>query len=187
MKVPRPLTFLLLLLLAGCRPFGGGAIRLAPGVPFRLCPPEAAPDFFANQELSFSFADGRRETLLAALENRGGVLSLVASTPLGQTLFVVQVKAGVATVDARVPLPSRLDPRALPALVQFALWPVSAVRASLGPGLACTEDGARRSLLRRGRVVWSATRTGDTPPFQTLVLECPGLGLTVRIRTLDEA
>jgi Protein of unknown function (DUF3261) len=182
-----PLTlFLLPILLMGCRQPDPGSVQLARQVPFRLCPPESAPDFFADQEVLFSLPDGGRETLIAAVENRGCALTLVASTPLGQTLFVVRVQSGAVTVDARVPLAERLDPRMLPALVQFALWPLEAVRAGLGPGVTCAEDGPRRTLLRKGKVVWSATRTGAAPPFQALLLENPGMGLTLRIRTLEE-
>lgn len=187
MRPPRPLfLLLLLLLLAGCRRPDPGSVRLARGVPFRLCPPESAPDFFADQEVQFSLPDGARETLMTAVENRGGTLSLVASTPLGQTLFVVRVRSGAVSVDARVPLPARLDPRMLPALVQFALWPLDAVRGGLGPGITCEEQGAGRTLLRQGRVVWRVTRTGAAAPFRSLLLENPGMGLTLRIRTLDE-
>lgn len=186
MKPFRPLTLLILLLLPGCRRPDPADIFVAPGVPFRLCAPEAAPDFFVTQEVLFGFPGGRRETLLATVENRGGALNLVASTPMGQTLFVVQVRDGAVTVDARVPLPGRLDPRVLPALVQFALWPAEAVRAGLRPGLRLEEDGPRRTLLRKAQVVWTVTREGAGPPYLSLFLEQPGLGLTLRIRTLEE-
>ncbi len=181
-----PLLLLCLLLLAGCRRPDPAQVRLAPRVSFRLCPPEAAPDFFANQEVVFGARGGHQEILLATIENRGGVLNLVASTPLGQTLFIVRVQSGTVTVDARVPLPDRLDPRLLPALVQFALWPAEAVRAGLDPGTRLEQDGPRRTLWRRGKVVWTVTREGEAPPFRSLLLEHPGLGLTLRIRTLDE-
>jgi hypothetical protein len=187
MVMRKPLTLLLLLFLfLGCRRPDSGAVQLAWGVPFRLCPPESAPDFFVNQEVLFSLPGGGRETLLAAVENRGGALSLVASSPLGQTLFIVRMKSGAVTVDARVPLPGRFDPRLLPALVQFALWPLEAVRTGLGPGGVCVDDGPRRTLLRKGKVVWTVLRVGPAPPYQTLVLEDPGMGVTLRIRTLDE-
>jgi hypothetical protein len=178
MKCLRSLTLLVPLLL-GCRP--PATVQVAPGVSFRFCPPEAAPDFFVNQEVVFTLPGGRRETVLAAIENQGGALRVVASTPLGQTLFTVRVQAGMALVDARVPLPGRLDARALPALVQFALWPEAAVRAALAAGTRMEQEGDRRTLLRKGQVVWSATRTGDG-----LVLEAPGMGVTLRIRTLED-
>jgi hypothetical protein len=180
------MLLLLALLASGCRPPAADVVHLAPGTPFRLCPPEAAPDFFANQEVVFGTRAGRQEILLATIENRAGVLNLVASTPLGQTLFIVRVQSGAVTVDARVPLPDRLDPRLLPALVQFALWPAEAVRAGLDPGTRLEQDGPRRTLWRRGKVVWTVTREGEAPPFRSLLLEHPGLGLTLRIRTLDE-
>jgi hypothetical protein len=181
MRAFRPLALLLPLLLAGCRGPADTRVRLAPGVTVRLCLPETGPDLFITQEMVMTFPGGRQETAIAAIENRGGVMSLVASTPLGQTLFVVQSRGGAVTVDTRVPLPAGIDPRALAALVQFALWPAEALRASLGPGVQLELDGARRTLLRRGRVVWTVTREGETQ-----VLENPALGLTVRVRTLED-
>jgi hypothetical protein len=185
MKPSRSLILLLFLLLAGCQKPPIYNIYVAPGVPFRLCPPEAEPDFFATQEVVFGFPGGRRELVIAAIENQGGTLNLVASTPMGQTLFSVRVRSDTAAVDTRVPLPGGLDPRVLPALVQFALWPAEAVRASLGPGLRFEQDGTRRTLLRKDKVVWTVTREGAPPAFTRMVLENPALGLTLRIRTLE--
>jgi hypothetical protein len=181
MRAFRPLALLLPLLLAGCRGPADTGVHLAPGVTFRLCLPETGPDLFATQEMVMTFPGGRQETAIAAIENRGGVMSLVVSTPLGQTLFVVQDRGGAVTVDTRVPLPAGLDPRALAALVQFTLWPAEALRASLGPGLQLELDWARRTLLCRGRVVWTVNRKGEA-----MVLENPALGLTVRVRTLED-
>ena len=134
-----PLALLLPLALAGCRRPAAvraapkpAVVYVAPGVPFRLCPPESGPDLAVTQEVVFTFPDGRRETTLATLQNRGGVFDLVASTPLGQTLFVIRLQGGQALVDARIKVPGDLDPRVLPALVQVALWPAEAVRAALG-------------------------------------------------------
>ena len=186
MNLLRPLALLILLLLPGCRRPDPADIFVAPGVPFRLCAPEAAPDFFVTQEVRFGLPGGRRETLLATVENRAGGLNLVASTPMGQTLFIVKVAGGAGAVDARVPLPGRLDPRVLPALVQFALWPVEAVRANLRPGIRLEEDGAKRTLLRNDKVVWTVAREGAEPPYTHLFLEHPGLGLSLDIRTLEE-
>jgi hypothetical protein len=177
---------LLALALAGCQRPESTQVYVAPGVPFRLCPPEAGPDLAVNQEVVFQFPDGRRETALAAIENKGGVLDLVASTPLGQTLMVIRARGGAATVDTRIPIPGDLDPKVLAALVEFALWPADSVRAGLGPGLRLVEDGPRRSLVRKDRVVWTVTRDGDAPPYRRLVLESPTLGLQVRIRTLAD-
>ena len=188
MRHPRNLTRLLLLplLLAGCRAPETTTVQVAPGVPFRLCPPEAGPDFFANQEVVFQFPGGRQETVMAAIENRGGGLSLVASSAMGQTLFIVRVKGTAVTVDTRIPIPGDLDPRVLPALVEFTLWPVEALRAGLGAGIALTAEGDRRTLTRRGKVVWTVVREGAAPPFRSMVLDNPALGMSVRIRTLED-
>jgi len=186
MRCLLPIALLLALCGAGCRGPVPGEVYLAAGLPFRLCLPETGPEFFALQEITFGLPGGRRETVVAALENKGGTLSLVASSPLGQTLFTVQLRGRVVTVDARAPLPSGLDPALLPALVQFSLWPEAVLRAGLEPGVGLGQDGPRRTLLRQGRVVWSVTREGTEPPFQGLVLENPAMGLSVRIRTLEE-
>jgi hypothetical protein len=114
------------------------------------------------------------------LENRGGTFSVVVSTPLGQTLFIVQVKGAEITVDARIPIPGDLDPRVLPALVQLVNWPAEAVRQGLGPGVDLVEEGPRRTLLRKGKPVWTVSRQGDL-----LVLDNPGLHLSVQIRNLE--
>ena len=177
---------LFVLLLAGCRPPVIPDVYVAPGVPFRLCPPGASPDFFVTQEVVFHFPGGREETALAVIENKGGTLSLVASTPMGQTLFIVKVRGGAVSVDTRIPIPGDLDPRVLPALVQFALWPAEAVRASLGPGIRFEQDGARRTLLRKDKVVWTVTREGQALPFRRLLLENPALGMSVAIRTVED-
>jgi hypothetical protein len=186
------LPLLLPLALAGCRrpAAAPGApapvVYVAPGVPFRLCPPEAGPDLSVTQEVVFTFPDGRRETALANLENRGGVFDLVASTPLGQTLFVIRLKGREATVEARIKVPGDMDPRVLPALVEFALWPAEAVRAALGPGAGLAEDGPVRTLLRKDKPVWTVTREGQAPPYRRLALDNPAFGLSVRIRTLED-
>jgi hypothetical protein len=101
-------------------------------------------------------------------------------------MFVIQVRGRAVTVDPRMPLPAGLDPRVLPALIQFALWPEAALRAGLYPGITLEQDGGRRTLLRRGQVVWTVTREGEAPPFRRLVLENPALGMSVRIRTVEE-
>jgi len=180
------LLLLFPLLLAGCRPPAAAPVYLAPGVPVRLCLPQEGPDLFVTQEVVFHLPGGRQETALAAIENKGGTLSLVASTPAGMTLFVVRVRGTSATVDARVSIPGDLDPRALAALVQFALWPADAVERSLGPGVRFEQDGPRRTLLRNGKVVWTVVRDGGAPPYRSLVLDNPAMGLSVHIRTVAD-
>jgi hypothetical protein len=184
----RTLTLLLTLplLLAGCRKPAYTEVYVAPGVPLRMCLPQEGPDLFVTQEVTFQFPGGRKETAMAVIENKGGVMSLVASTPMGQTLFIIRMRGSAVTVDTRIPIPGDLDPRVLPALVQFALWPAEAVDRNLAPGIRFEQDGSRRILLRNDKVVWSVTREGTAPPFKGLVLENPALGMTVRIRTVED-
>lgn len=180
----RRLLLLAALLLAGCR---GPGVYLAPGVPFRVRAPEEGPAFFANQEVVFELPDGRRETALATVENRGGHLTVVAATPMGQTLLVLTLKGPAVFTDARIPIPADLDPRALAGLVQFCLWPAESVREGLaGSGATLEEEGPVRRLVRKGRPVWVATREGDAPPYRRILLENPSLRLRVQVRTLVE-
>ena len=172
-------------LLMGCRNAESPQVYLAPGVPFRLCPPREGPALFLTQEVVFRLPGGGEETALAALENKGGTFTVVASSPMGQTLFIVQVKGAEVTVDARIPIPGDLEPRVLPALVQMVLWPAASVRQGLGPGVELLEAGPVRSLVRKGRTIWTATRTGQGALPETVVLENPGLHLRVQIRNLE--
>ena len=181
MKNPWPLL-LLLPFLAGCRPPALPEVYLAPGLRFRLRPAADGPAMFVTQEVVFQLPGGAEETAIAVLENRAAAFSVVASSPLGQTLFIIRLDGTRVRVDARVPVPGDLDPRVLPALVQFALWPAGAVRQGLGPDVTLAEEGPRRSLLRKGRPVWTATRQGGL-----LLLENPAMQLKVRIRTLEPA
>jgi hypothetical protein len=140
---------------------------------------------FITQEVVFQLPGGGQETAIAVLENRGGTFSVVASTPMGQTLFIVKVKGAEILVDTRIPIPGDLDPRVLPALVQMVMWPAAAVRQGLGPGVELLEEGPRRSLVRKGKTIWTATRIGSGDPPKELVLDNPGLHLSVHIRNLE--
>jgi hypothetical protein len=184
MKLARfalPLT----LLLPACGARSGPEVYLAPGVPFLLRPPEDGPELFATQEVLFRMPGDRQETALAALENHAGVLTLVASTPMGQTLLTVRLQGPASTVDARIPIPGDLDPRALAGLVQFSLWPAASLRRGLtDPATEIQEQDATRTLLKKGRIIWTATREGAAPPYREVLLANPALQLSVRIRTL---
>jgi hypothetical protein len=96
------------------------------------------------------------------------------------------MKGAEVAVDTRIPIPGDLDPRVLPALVQFALWPEEALRPALGQGIRLESDGARRTLLRKGRPVWTVLREGAAPPYRSLLLENPALGMSVQITTLED-
>ena len=182
----RLLCLTLLLLGAACRPPASGPVHLARGVPFTLRSPASGPKFFASQEVVFHGPEGPSETLLTAVENDGLKFGIVASTPLGMTLFTLQVRDGATAVDARVPLPPRFDPRLLPALIQLASWPLDEVRRGLGPGLDLVEAGNARTLLHGGKPVLTLTREGQAPPFRKVQLAIPSLGITLDIRTLEE-
>ena len=182
----KTLCLALLLLTVACKPPANAPVRFGRGAAFSLCAPEAGPKFFANQEVLVHQRDGSEERFLATVENDGQRLSIVASSPVGMTLFSVQLKGGATQVDARVPLPARVDPRLLPALIQLADWPLNELQDGLGRGLDLEEKGNVRSLTHRGRVLLSLTREGQRPPFKSILLAVPGMGLRVEIRTLED-
>ncbi|MCE1229694.1 MAG: DUF3261 domain-containing protein [Firmicutes bacterium] len=174
------------LLLAACRPPAHGPVYLARGVPFALREPRSGPTFFASQEVRFQFPDGREETLLTTVENTSEHLSLVASAPMGQTLFIVRLQGGEALVEKRVPLPSLFDPRLVLALVQLANWPLEEARRGLDESLSLQETGQVRELRRRDKTLLILQREGPAPPYAKVTLELPPQSLKATITTLDE-
>ncbi len=174
------LALSLALLLGGCRPLEPGSTLLAPRTAFHLRPPAEGPRIFETQEVVFELPDGRTETLLTTVENGPEALSVVASTPLGQTLFVIRMEGDSPKVDARIPLPQGLDPLLVPALIQFSRWPLASVRKGLGPGVEVREEGTERWLVRGGRVLWRQRRDPEG-----LSLENPALRIRARIRILE--
>lgn len=188
MMTIRVLTlFSLLLLAGGCRAPHTGPLRLARGAVFSLRGPAAGPVFFASQEVRITLPDGQEETLLTAVENDHHRMSVVASTPFGQTLFTVQITPETTRVDPRLPLPPGLDLRLVPALVQLANWPLDDLFTGLGPGLELVDEGAVRILRHRGKVLLRLTREGSAPPFRTVTLELPGQKVRAQIRTIEDA
>jgi hypothetical protein len=182
----RPFWLALLLLAPACRPPATGPVYLSRGMPFTLRSPGTGPRFFASQEVVFHRPGEAAETMLTTVESDGQRLSLVASSPLGMTLFTIQVKDGATAIDARVPLPPQLDPRLLPAMVQLANWPLDDLRRGLAKGTELIEEGPKRTLLRKGKVVLTLVRDGQEPPYRTVVLTLPALGITLDIRTLED-
>lgn len=172
--------------LFGCRPPASGPLYLDRGVPFALREPGAGPAFFSTQEVRFFMADGSQETLVTTVENDASRLSIVASTPMGQTLFTVQVQGGQVAVDKRIPLPQVFDPRLLPALIQLANWPLDEVRKGLDAGATLEETGGVRTLRRKGRISLTLQREGAAPPYSKVTLELPAASLRAVITTLED-
>lgn len=174
------------LLLVGCRPPATGPLLLGRGVPFALRAPADGPAFFSTQEVRFLMPDGSEELLVTTVENDAERMSIVASTPMGQTLFTIQVHQGTVVIDKRIPLPQRFDPRLLPALIQLASWPLEEARKGLGPGATLEETGEVRELRRKGRTVLTLRREGPAPLFTKITLDIPAASLRAIITTLEE-
>ena len=174
-----------LLLTVACRPPSANAVWLARGVAFSLRAPATGPRFFASQEVICQLPSGEPATLLTAVENDGHNLNIVASSTLGLTLFTLRCQDGATVVDARVPLPARLDPLLLPAMVQLANWPLAEAQKGLGSGCELSEDGPLRTLRHHGQTVLTLAREGLEPPFTCIRLIAPGAGISLEIRTLE--
>jgi hypothetical protein len=172
---PRPAALLLLLLL-GC----------GPSLPYALRPASEGPKGFATQDVVFRMADGGSEHVLASVENDGKRLTIVASSPLGQTLFVLRTEDGKVDLEARVPLPKAFDPRLLAVLVELSDWPLESARKGLPAGSELREEGSLRTLLRRGKVLLTLDRRGPAPPWKSVTLTLPAQGLEAVITTLED-
>lgn len=172
------LALLLALVLTGC--------AFKPSLPYTLQPAATGPAYFANQEVVFRRPGASPERLLITVENDGRRLAIVASSPMGQTLFVLKVEGGPAVLDARVPLPASFDPNLLPALIQLSDWPLEEARKGLAPGMELREAGPLRTLLRKGRPLLTLDRQGPAPPYRTIELRVPPMDLEATITTLDD-
>lgn len=170
------LAVLALLALLGC----------GSPLPYALRPAAEGPRYFATQDVVFRLPDGSSEHLLTSVENDGKRLTLVASSPLGQTLFVLRTEDGRVDLDARVPLPRTFDPRLLAVLVELSDWPLEAARKGLPAGTELREEGSLRTLLRRGKVLLTLDRRGPAPPWQVVTLKLPAQGLEAVITTLED-
>lgn len=167
---------LLLTVLLGC----------APRLPFALRPASEGPKGFKSQDVVFSMPDGSAEHVLTSVENDGKRLTIVASTPLGQTLFVLRAEDGQVGLEARVPLPKAFDPRLLAVLVELSDWPLEAARKGLPAGAELREEGSVRTLLRRGEVLLTLDRRGTAPPWKTVTLKLPAQKVEAVITTLED-
>jgi len=173
----RAAWILLLLALAGCRP---------PSFPYALRPAATGPVYFATQEVVFHLPGGDTQRVLTTVENDGKRLSIVASSPMGQTLFILASVNGEVTLDARVPLPRQFDPRILPILIQLCDWPLIEARKGLPPGAELLESGSVRTLTRKGKPFLILDRQGAAPPYRTISFKLPSMRLNADITTLDD-
>jgi len=177
---------LVALALIGCRNPANGPLMLGRGVPFALRAPADGPKLFSTQEVRFHMPDGSEELLVTSVENDAERMSIVASTPMGQTLFTIQLKQGAVLVDKRSPLPQMFDPRLLPALIQLANWPLEELRKGLEANATLDENGEVRELRRKGRTVLTLRREGQPPLFKKVTLDIPSASIRATITTLED-
>jgi len=168
------------LFLLACTP--GDTLRLGWDASFRFAPP--GPTFFVNQMVIITLPDGSEQTLLCTVESGPEKLTVVASTPLGQTLFTATLRRGFTSVEAHLPLPAKADPRALLAAVQLAEWPLEELRKGLGGSLELKEEGPLRTLLKGGRPFLLLRR--EQVPKAALSLQLPDYRVKAMIIPLED-
>jgi hypothetical protein len=141
-------SLLLCLLLAAC-----ASMRMpAPLVqlPTLRLPPSALPQpLQLQQRLQFRFGSHERE-LDALLEADGSEVRLAVQA-MGQT-GVRMVWDGATLQQTRAPwLPPQVRGERVLDDLQFALWPVAAIRAALPAGWSLVETGGQRRLEQDGK------------------------------------
>lgn len=141
-------SLLLCLLLAAC-----ASMRMpAPLVqlPTLRLPPSALPQpLQLQQRLQFRFGSHERE-LDALLEADGSEVRLAVQA-MGQT-GVRMVWDGATLQQTRAPwLPPQVRGERVLDDLQFALWPVAAIRAALPAGWTLVETGGQRRLEQDGK------------------------------------
>jgi hypothetical protein len=164
------IPLLLIALLACARPLS-----------YALRPAAAGPRGLSTQEVLVHLPGGEEQRFLTTVENDGRRLTLVASTPVGQTLFVIRVEDGKVDADRRVPLPRAFDPTLLPALVQVCDWPLEEARRGLPRRAELREEGGCRTLLLRGKPFLEIRRQAGRTR-----LDFPGRGLAIDLTPLDD-
>ena len=141
-------SLLLCLLLAAC----ASTHMPAPLVqlPTLRLPPSALPQpLQLQQRLQFRFGSHERE-LDALLEADGSEVRLAVQA-MGQT-GVRMVWDGATLQQTRAPwLPPQVRGERVLDDLQFALWPVAAIRAALPAGWTLVETGGQRRLEQDGK------------------------------------
>lgn len=183
MKPGRLPALLLATLLVGCG--GENCPTLPGGVAYCLQPSASGPEFSALQQVVLE-VNGQREILLARIENSKQRLAFVGLTPLGQTVLSLTWD-GQRTRASWLPgAQPRIEPAALVALLQLALWPADATRRGLSPEAEWVKNGNGLRLSVDGRSLVEIDRTGEGAPFDTIAISLPTVRLRFDITTLPE-
>ncbi len=141
-------SLLLCLLLAACASTRTPAPLVQ--LPTLRLPPSALPQpLQLQQRLQFRFGSHERE-LDALLEADGSEVRLAVQA-MGQT-GVRMVWDGATLQQTRAPwLPPQVRGERVLDDLQFALWPVAAIRAALPAGWTLVETGGQRRLEQDGK------------------------------------
>lgn len=167
------------LLLAACAARGPVAKPLVELPKLQLAPSSLGHEASLQQKLDFRFGEQRRE-LDALLEVDAGEVRLLVQA-MGQS-GVRLAWDGENLVEQRAPwLPPAVRGQRVLDDLQFALWPLEAIRAALPPGWRVVEaDGERRLLDAQGRA-WLVSRSEEG--FGNLQLQNLAEGYELGVRS----
>lgn len=137
--------------------------------------------FETQQKVEARFR-GRRETIIAEIENDTTGLHFVGLTPFGHTLL--QVSYDNREAHATIAPDRRISPALLIALLQIALWPADSIRAGLEAPLTLEESGGQRRIVNQGETTLSIDYIGERPPYRRMILSLPAADIELDIETL---
>lgn len=154
----RLIVLALMLLLASCASRGPVAVPAIELPKLRLAPSALGKEISLQQKLAFVRGEQRRE-LDVLLEVDAGEVRLLAMA-MGQSGVHLSWD-GERLDEQRAPwLPAQVRGERVLDDLQFALWPLQAIRAALPPGWRVEEaDGERRLLDAQGKP-WLVARIG---------------------------
>lgn len=180
---------LLVFLLSACSASQPGCAPLPGGETYCLRGRVGAPEFSTLQKIHLSL--GSQDVLLISrIESDEKGLRMLGMTPFGQTIMSISWENGRLIGGFQEALAGKINPAALLALVQIALWPAAEVRNGLGSDWILIEEHQRRRLrLANGDnnpdmldISWEGIL-----PYSKLVISAPSLDFRMVAVQLNES
>ena len=170
-------------LLAACTSRGPATKPLAELPPLRLAPAALGKEISLQQKLAFVRGEQRRE-LDALLEVDAGEVRLLAMA-MGQSGVRLSWDGERLDEQRAAWLPAQVRGERVLDDLQFALWPLEAIRAALPSGWRVEETEGERRLLDAQGKPWLAARIGATDGDIELRNLAEGYRLEVRSASLE--
>lgn len=158
---------------------GGGSITA-------LAPASLSRSLVATQRVQGRDGD-RQFVLLCQLEVDEQRLAMVATTPMGSTLFSIIYSGDTLVTDVSPLLPTQFQPKYVLIDFQLVFWPLDVLNASLSrEGLKVVENpiGQRRFVQRNGEVLIEINYSTRDPWRGLIELENRVWGYSYTIETV---